>query len=585
MSDEQEEILIKGFPVSEGIAIGIPFFFQPVVEEIPAFPITLKEVDNEIARYRSALFSSRQDLTQIRTHLAEEAADEAATIIDTHIQMLEDPLITVHMEEKIRQTLQNPEAVFHSVIVDYEKRFSQKADASFQDRIVDVMDLAKRVLGHLRPSKGPSLSMVPLNSIVFAKELIPSHTASDTSRISAFVTQLGGGNSHTALIARAKGIPYVVSVDVDALQNISTKCVIVDGQTGDVIFNPTALTLEKYKQRKTCIKTTNQLLQKELQYDAETIDGCCIQVYANIGSIQDLESFPQLGAEGIGLFRTEYLFFQHRKLISSEEEQYRAYLELVKTVGKVPIVIRVFDVGGDKNPELFAEGEREPNPVLGCRGIRFLLRHREIFKTQLRAILRAAVHGDIRILLPLISDIDELDSARELISELEQTLKVEEIPFKANIPVGCMIEVPSAVLICDVIAKKSDFVSIGTNDLVQYTLGIDRSNPAMSDFCYPAHPSVLRMIKMVNTETKRHGKAVSICGEIASNPLFVPLLIGLGVDQLSCSPRYIPIVKRAIRQTSLFAAYQLAQRVLSLNSTSEVSKVLLEAYNTSSSSK
>lgn len=578
MSEEHKEVLIKGFPVSEGIAIGIPFFLQPVKEEIPEFSITLKEVEGEIARYRNALYSSRQDLAELRSYLAEEASEDAVTIIDTHIQMLEDPLITVHMEEKIRQTLQNPEFVFHSVITDFEKRFSQKTEPFFQERLIDVMDLAKRVLGHLRPYKGPSLEHVPFNSIIFAKELIPSHTASaKTARVSAFVTQLGGGNSHAALIARSKGIPYVACVDIDMLQNMVSKCVIVDGQTGDVIFNPTPLTIEKYKQRKTCMKATFQLLQKELQYEAETIDGCSIQIFANIGNVEDLENIHQLGVEGVGLFRTEYLFFQHRHLISSEEEQYRAYVELVHTVGKAPIVIRVFDVGGDKNPELFTEGEREPNPVLGCRGIRFLLRHQEIFKIQLRAILRAAVHGDMRILLPLISDINELELSKVLVREVEQSLRAEGIVFKENIPLGCMIEVPSAVLICDALAKKSDFLSIGTNDLVQYTLGIDRSNPIMNDFCYPAHPSVLRMIKMVNTEAKRHGKTVSICGEIASNPLFVPLLLGLGIDQLSCSPRYIPVVKRAIRQTSLLSAYELAQRVLYLDSAAEVSKVLLEA--------
>lgn len=579
----QEEILIRGFPVSDGIAIGIPFFLQSVEKEIPEFPISLKEVDEEIARYRSALFSSREDLNELRNHLAMEASDDAATIIDSHISMLDDPLMTVHMEEKIRQMLKNTESVFQSVITDYEKRFSQTTNPFFQGRLVDVMDLAKRVLGHLCPSKGNSLSNVPFNSVVFAKELIPSHTASaEHCRVSAFVTQSGGGNSHAALIARAKGIPYVACVDVASLQNISSRSVIVDGQTGDVIFNPRPATKEKYKQRKTCLKTSFQLLQKELQYDAETIDGCSIQVYANIGNISDLENIQSLGAEGVGLFRTEYLFFQNRDLISSEEDQYLAYVRLIRSVGNLPIVIRVFDVGGDKNPELFPEGEKEPNPVLGCRGIRFLLRHLEIFKIQLRAILRAAVHGDVRILLPLISDLGELEMTRTLINEIEQSLSAQGVLYQSNIPVGCMIEVPSAVLICDALAKRSDFLSIGTNDLVQYTLGIDRSNPAMSDFCYPAHPSVLRMIKMVNTEANRYGKSVTICGEIASNPLFVPLLLGLGVDQLSCSPRYIPIVKRSIRQTSLLGAYELAGRVLRLNSTMEVSQVLLEAYNNAS---
>ena len=578
-----EEIVIQGVPVSDGIAIGTPFFLHPAEKEIPEFSITMKEVDGEIERYRSALFSSREDLQQIQRSLAEEASQDAATIIETHIQMLDDPLMTEHMEEKIRQSLQNSESVFNSVITDYEKRFSRHTDTCFQERLLDVMDLANRVLGHLCPSTGSSLLDVPFNSIVFAKELIPSYTATaESSRVSAFVTHTGGGNSHAALIARAKGIPYVACVDVSALQNIPTRCVIVDGQAGEVIFNPSPQTLEKYKQRRTCLKTSFQLLQKEMQYDSETTDGCSIQVFANIGNIGDLDNIQQYAPEGIGLFRTEYLFFQHRQLITSEEGQYNAYVKLIQTVGNIPIVVRVFDVGGDKNPELFMDEEKEPNPVLGCRGIRFLLRHPEIFKIQLRAILRAAVHGDVRILLPLISDVSELETSRALIAEISNSLKLEGIAFKSNVPLGCMIEVPSAVLICEALAQKSDFLSIGTNDLVQYTLGIDRSNPAMSDFCYPAHPSVLRMIKMVNTEAKRYGKSVTICGEIASNPLFVPLLLGLGVDQLSCSPRYIPVVKRAIRQTSLLGAYELAQRVLRLNSTTEVSQVLLEAYNSTS---
>lgn len=578
--DEQQQQLIKGVPVSEGIAIGIPFFLELDEQEIPAFPITLKEVDQEIARYRNALFSSREDLQLLRNHLVYEASDDAATIIESHILMLEDPLMTVNVEDRIRQMRQNTESVFHAVMSDYEKRFSKTKNASFRDRFVDVMDVAKRVMGHLRPLKGHSLADVPFNSIVFTKELIPSHTASaQNSRVSAFVTQNGGGNSHAALIARAKGIPYVSSVEIEPLLNLPIKTVIVDGQNGDVILNPTHQTLEKYKQRKTCLKTSLQLLQKELQYDAETIDGCPINVYANIGHIDDLENIRQYGAEGIGLFRTEYLFFQHRRLISSEEEQYHAYRQLIRTVGEVPIVIRVFDVGGDKNPELFVGGDKEPNPVLGCRGIRFLLRHKEIFKTQLRAILRSAIYGDVKILLPLISDLAELEASRFLIDETSHELQAQGILCKHKISVGCMIEVPSAVLICDALAKKSDFLSIGTNDLVQYTLGIDRSNPAMSDSCYPAHPSVLRMIKMVNAEAKRHGRSVSICGEIASNPLFVPLLLGLGVDQLSCSLRYIPAVKRAIRQTSLLSAYELAQRILTLNSAREVAQVLIETSN------
>jgi phosphotransferase system enzyme I (PtsI) len=573
-----EEVWIRGFPVSDGIAIGTPFFLSPPQEKLPEFSIALNEVDDEIQRYRKALFSSREDLQELKGYLAEESED-AATIIETHIHMLSDPLITEHMEDKIRHTLQNSESVFQEVITDYEKKFSQNPSPFFQERLVDVMDLAHRVLGHLCPAKGHSLLNVPFNSIVFTKELTPSHTASaEPSRVSAFVTQSGGGNSHAALIARAKGIPYVTKVDVDALQNTSARCVIVDGTAGEVILNPSRQTLQQYRQRLTRLKTTHQILQKELKYDSETIDGCSIQIFANIGNMSDLDNLEQYAPDGIGLFRTEYLLFEHSHLITSEERQYESYVKMIQ-MAKVPVVMRVFDVGGDKNPEFFNQGEKEPNPVLGCRGIRFLLRHRELFQIQLRAILRAALFGDVRILLPLISDIAELEESRVMIAEAAAALSREGIPFRSDIPVGCMIEVPSAVLICDALAKNSDFLSIGTNDLVQYTLGIDRSNPLMGDSCYPAHPSVLRMIKMVNAEAKRHGKAVTICGGMASNPLFVPLLIGLGADRLSCAPRYIPVVKRAIRRTTLLSAYELAERVLQLTSTQEVSQVLLEAYS------
>jgi len=308
------------------------------------------------------------------------------------------------------------------------------------------------------------------------------------------------------------------------------------------------------------------------------MDGCFVQVFANIGHISDLEQIDQLGSDGVGLLRTEYLFFHNRHLLASEEDQYNAYREMIQKIGNLPLSIRVFDVGGDKHFDIAELVLKEANPVLGCRGIRFLLRHKDIFKRQLRAILRAAVHGDVRMLLPLISDIHEVYEVRRLITEVLRDLKNEKILAKTNIPLGCMIEVPSAVLICDVLAQACDFLSIGTNDLVQYTLGIDRNNPMMSDFCTPAHPSVIRMIKMVVTEAKRHGRSVAICGEIASNPLFIPLLLGLGVDEFSCSPRYIPLVKKTIRQTRFVDAYALAQRILSLQSASEISQALLAAY-------
>lgn len=577
---ESHEVRLRGFPVSEGIAIGAPFFLHAEEKQVPSFPITMGEVDAEIARYRDALYSSREDLRSIQKSLESEGSAEAVMIIDSHLMMLEDPLLTHDVESQIRQKKQNSESVFHALLSDYEQRFAQNSDAFFQQRLLDILDLSQRILNHLCPVHPPfSFDALPDHSVIFAQELAPSYTATaQPSKVSAFVTQAGGGNSHAALIARAKGIPFVACLDIVMIKALPVEQVIVDGQTGEVILNPTPATLELYRHRKTCLKTSQQLLQREVHYEAETMDGCFVQVLANIGHITDLDHFEQLGSDGVGLLRTEYLFFHNCHLLASEEDQYIAYREMIQRVGSLPLSIRVFDVGGDKHFDIAELILKEANPVLGCRGIRFLLRHKDIFKRQLRAIMRAAVFGDVRMLLPLISDVNEIYEVRRLLAEVLRDLKKEGVAIKSHIPLGCMIEVPSAVLICDVLAQACDFLSIGTNDLVQYTLGIDRNNPMMSDFCTPAHPSVIRMIKMVVTEAKRHGRSVAICGEIASNPLFIPLLLGLGVDEFSCSPRYIPLVKKTIRQTRFIAAYELAERVLSLPSASEISAALLAAY-------
>ncbi|MBM3207720.1 MAG: phosphoenolpyruvate--protein phosphotransferase [Chlamydiae bacterium] len=581
--EEGLEFRLQGAPVSEGIAIGASFFINAQADEsIPEFSIKKDQVDKEIERYRLALSDCRVELNYLKKNLESEGLTEAVDIIDSQIMMLDDPLITAHVEEKIRKVKRNTEAVFSAVIREYEKKFAKMKDSFFQQRLVDILDLSKRILGHLCAKNKINFSEIPIGSIVFAKELIPSHTAAiQASRVSGFVTQSGGGNSHAALIARAKGIPYVSSIDVDLFQNLQGKDIILDGQTGEIIINPEKETLDRYKEVKTRLKTSYKLLQQDVNHNTETVDGYLVHVFANVGNLNDLEEMHNYRPEGIGLFRSEYLFLEKHTLYISEEEQYQAYCELVEKSKGVPVVIRVFDIGGDKNPELFFEHEKEANPVLGCRGIRFLLRHPNIFRTQLRAIMRAARDADVRLLLPLISDIHELEEAKRIIAEVQDDLVDQGVVTKRTYQIGCMIEVPSVVFICDAITRESDFLSIGTNDLVQYTLGMDRSNPAMSDFCYPAHPSVIRMIKMVVMEARKQNKPVTICGEIASNPIFIPLLLGLGVNKFSCSPRYIPYVKRAVRNTVLLEAYDLAQSILQMSSPIEISKRLVEAYSDS----
>lgn len=576
---KENENKLQGSPVSEGIAIGAPFFLSfPDNDHFPEFPITIGEVDHEISRYRQALFSSREDLQELQTHLQKQGSLEAVTIIDTHLQMLQDPLMTTHVEERIRLMQRNTETVFRTVIKEVEKKFSKVEDSFFRERFVDVKDLSKRILNHLSAEPGPVLAETPLNSIVFAKELAPSHTAAlQCYHVAGFVTELGGGNSHAALIARAKGLPYVASIDIDEAQSRNPTQVIVDGLSGYVILDPLPSTIEFYEEKKRKLKTEYQLLESDAHLKAETLDGHAMRIMANISALGEVECLTEQGASGIGLFRSEYLFLHHPFLFEAEEEQYLTYRQLAERSGGMPVVIRVMDLGGDKSHALSGL-QKESNPVLGCRGIRLLLRCKEIFKTQLRAILRATPYGDIRVLLPLISDIEELRKAKEIVEEVKLDLSQAGISFNAQMPLGCMVEVPSAVFICDSLAEECDFLSMGTNDLVQYTLGVDRSNPLMSDSCFPAHPSIVRMIKLTVEEAKKQNKPLSICGEIASNPLFIPLLLGLGVSELSCAPRYIPLVKKAVRSCSLKEAKRLAKRALILKTSSEIS-TLLSGYS------
>ncbi len=570
--DEDLEVQLQGAPVSEGIAMGVPYFLMALSEEsIPEFPITMGEVDGEIERYRRALFSSREDLERLQVDLESEGSTDAVTIIDTHIQMLKDPLMTTDMEARIRTMQRNTESVFRSAICDYEKKFSQTSDSFFQQRLIDVMDVSKRILGHLCPKDKAPFGELPHNAVVFAEELNPSYTAGvSASRVRALVTRFGGGNSHAAVIARAKGIPFVTSIDMQLLQNASW--VIVDGVTGEVIINPTSETIEKYKESEKRLQARCQLLEGEGHLSAHTIDGQEIALYINVGNLGDLDGLHRQGIRGVGLYRSEYLILENPTLIYSEEEQYQEYAQALRAAQGLPVVIRVFDIGGDKHFSLFIEEPKEQNPVLGCRGIRFLLRFKALFKTQLRALLRASCEGDMRLLLPLISDVDELRQTKQLIEVVKAELAEEGLLFKTTIPIGCMIEVPSAVLISDLLAQECDFFSLGTNDLVQYALGIDRSNPLMGD----AHPSVIRLMKMAIGVAKKYQKPLSICGEIASNPLFVPLLVGLGIDELSCAPRYIPAIKRVVRRCTLQNAQEFAQRILRLSTFAEISQALME---------
>ena len=554
--ENSEEIKLQGLAVSDGIAIGPLFFLNdPALDNLPKEKIATSEVEKEIARYRKALTSSRCDLKELQQCLKEEGSEEAVGIIESHIQMLDDPILTTLVEDKIREMLQNTEAAYISVVEEYEEKFT--GDSFFKQRLLDVKDISRRIMRHLIPEKNASNEKVPIDAILLAKELVPSDAAeARADRVGGFISHMGSATSHAALISRAKGIPYIANIEVDHFKDHVGKMAILDGVSGTLILNPSNETLAHYKNLELSQLKERITTQKELLKPCETTDGISIEVMANIESLNELKLLHDLGSTGIGLFRSEFLFLSRDLFAITEEDESLLYREILREARGLPLNFRLLDTGGDKGNT----SRKEPNPALGNRAIRFLLSHEEIFRRQVRAILQVAHEGDLRLLLPLISDLDELLSAKVFIQKI-----CDELQVKCP-PIGCMIEVPSAVITCETIAQNCDFLSIGTNDLVQYTLACDRLNPEVSDRFRPAHPSILKMIHQVTTTGEKVGIPVSLCGEVASRPLYTKLLLGLGLKKFSCSPRFIPKIKAVIRQTSLKEAEAFAQEILAISS-------------------
>jgi phosphoenolpyruvate-protein phosphotransferase (PTS system enzyme I) len=576
---KKEEILLKGFPICRGIAIGKAFVFSFVEDNIPNFIIALDDIELEVQRYRKAVMRSKEEILKLRKELESEKIVEGAAILEAHQQIMQDPLLTLEVEKQIRLTRRNAEYVFHSVIKQYQKKFSMITDPFFRERFKDLQDISRRVMGCLLLSIRFSLADIPEDSIIFAHDFSPADVAEASHvKASALVAQTGSATSHAAIVAKAKGIPYVANIDFERIHLHEDTLVIVDGCKGEIVINPLPETLKCYQSLYDNLHSHLEKLDEMNQLQAETFDGYKIRVSANIDMLNETESLHRYGGNGVGLFRSEYIFLSADRF-PSEEEQYLIYRSIVEQMKGLPIVIRTFDVGADKRIDK-EEQLQEVNPYLGCRAIRFLLKEKDIFKAQLRAILRASIYGEVSIMFPMIASLSELIDAKNL---LRQTKNEVESLYGLNLKplrIGSMIEVPSAAIISDLLAKECDFLSIGTNDLVQYALAVDRDNPMMSNLYTPTHPCVIRLIKLVVSEANRHGIPVTVCGEVASDPRFTPLLLGLGVHELSVASRFIPIVKNAIRNTSILGASQLAERIMKLSSAAEIDKLLNEEYKT-----
>lgn len=578
MKIKSKEMRLKGAPICRGVAIGKPFFFTFVEDEVLEFSISKEDLEQEIARYRKAISRSKEEVRRLQRKLTKEKILEGAAILDAHLEMMQDPLLTNSIEELIRATKKNAESVFQGVILQYQKKFQSLANPLFRERFKDIQDVCRRVMGHLRESLRISLADIPQDSIVFSTDLTASDTAEARAEcVKAIVTADGSPLSHAAIVAKAKGIPYITHIRLEEIRRLSNESVvIVDGRTGDIIFSPTPESLDTYQKLQRELSRQEKELVSELSEPPRTRDGIEITLSANIDMVEEVDSLYAFGGRGVGLFRSEYIFVSHDSF-PTEQEQFLVYKKLAKMAQGLPVVIRTFDFGGDKLS--VPRGlPIEKNLFLGGGALRFLLKEKDIFKVQVRAILRASAYGNVKIMFPMISALPELLEAKAILEEARKELSLEGQKEIERIPVGCMIEVPAAAMIADLLAKECDFLSIGTNDLAQYALAIDRRNSSFGVSGPPLDPSVLRMMKFVISEARQKGIPVSVCGEVASDPRFAALLVGLGVQELSLSPRYIPIVKRAIRSTTFVKASLLAGKALALKTTEEIHSLLNEEY-------
>jgi len=567
-----QELIVKGRSICRGIAIGKPFFLNRDDFTICETRIPAAHMQREIDRYRQALSYSRQDIKRLQKQLEIESAAEGILILEAQLEMLQDPLLTTEIEKEIKKNKKNVEFVFQQAILKFQERFKAIDNPFFAERFQDLQDLSRRIFSYLNESGNLSLDDVPPNSIVCAPELTASDAASAHGFcVGAFVTQSGGTTSHAAIVAKAKGIPYVTNVSLEILKEYAAHPMIVDGRTGKVIFNPSKETIREYELLKDRMHHQFKTLQQVTKWPTQTVDGYSIRLCANLDMTREIDLIHELGGEGIGLFRSEYIFLTSNE-IPSEEIQFQIYSHLIKKMNGLPVVIRTFDIGGDKS-FLNSAHIYEGHSSLNYGSTRFLLKEQTVFKTQLRAILRAGVNDNVSILFPMISTLSELNEAKRLLQEVRDELQIFH-----PVRIGCMIEIPSAALIVDHIAAECDFLSIGTNDLVQYTLAIDRCDQASHEFYETHDPCIIRLMKLVINEANKARIPVSVCGEIASDPRFTALLLGLGVQELSVAPRFLPIIKNAIRKASIVNAVQLAEKVLDMSTAQGIYEIIVSDY-------
>ena len=575
MSDEKNspksELVLQGVAASNGIAYGQIFVYVQSDLEVPEYQVEQAARGGEVARFEQALVVTRQQVQKIMVEVEKNLGEEEARIFDAHLLVLEDQALISETIREFEKTHTNIEACFNRVAQRYIAAFEAIDDEYLRERGGDIRDVAQRVLANLLGHTGLRLSKLADKRIVVANDISPSDAASlDRSAALGIVTDSGSKTSHAVIVARSMKIPAVVGLrDLSSMVQQGDQ-LLVDGYEGLVILNPTESTLFRYGQIQRQKHTQEQRLLDANRLPAVTLDGVQLTLRANVEKADEAALVKEYNADGVGLYRTEFLYLGSPTM-PTEDEQYASYRELVQALAPAPVTIRTLDLGGDKpitsQAHLFP---KEQNPFLGYRAIRFCLDHHDVFKIQLRAVLRASAHGSVLLMYPMVSGRDELRRANVLLEECKQELRAEGIAFDVNLRVGTMIEIPSAAMTADLLAQECDFFSIGTNDMIQYLLAIDRVNDRIAHLYEPTHPSVLRVIRHVVVEAHRARIKVSVCGEMAGDPIFTALLFGLGVDELSMTPPLVPAARYIVRNMRMTDAKRLAQMALAMDSASAI---------------
>lgn len=548
---------MKGIKASPGIAIGEAYI---VIKDINVEKKANCDTEAEILKFDNAINKSKAQLAAIRDRAASNMGDETAAIFDAHIMILEDPEFIPQVKDMISNEAVNAEYAVKTVVNNFYEMLSSLEDPYLKERAADIKDVGSRLISNIL-GYACDFSNIPDNSIIVAKDLGPSDTAQlDKNKVLAFLTDEGGKTSHSAIMARIMQIPAIVGLNDITLKAENGNTLIVDGNSGEVIIDPDEKTLNEYKIKQTEYKKHVEKLKELLNYPAETKDGVKVELEGNIGTDRDVETALSNGAEGIGLFRTEFLFMD-RDSLPTEDEQFESYKNAAASMKGKMVTIRTLDIGGDKKLP-YMNIEKEDNPFLGFRAIRLCLERVDMFKSQLRAILRASAFGKISIMYPMISDINEVRKANKILKKAMEELNKQNIAYDKNIQVGIMVEIPSAAVCADIFAKEVDFFSIGTNDLTQYSLAVDRGNKKISSYYNYFNPAVLRLIKNCIDCSHKYGKYTAMCGEMAGDAEAAKILLGLGLDKFSMSSTSIPSVKEVIRNTTFEEAKAAANKAL-----------------------